>query len=44
MNEIIEYFNYQDGLTPDVYFKYIIFVTLFACVSRMIGEMLNSTK
>lgn len=44
MNEIIEYFNYQDGLTPDVYFKYIVFVSLFACVSRLVGEMLNSTK
>lgn len=44
MEDFINYFGYSNGLTPDVYFKYIIFVSLFACVSRLVGEMINSVK
>lgn len=34
MQELIEWFNFSGQLTPEVYVKYIIFVSLFACMSR----------
>lgn len=44
MKTFYDFFNYDGGLSPEVYFKYIIFITLLACVSRLVGEMLNSVK
>lgn len=44
MQEFYDFFNYTDGLTPEVYFKYIILIMLLTCCSRMVGELLNSTK
>lgn len=44
MNDLIEWFNYDGVLSPEVYFKYILFLTIYACMCRLIGEILNSLK
>lgn len=44
MQEFYDYFNYVDGLTPEVYFKYVVFVSAFICICRLVGEIINSSK
>lgn len=44
MDDILQYFDYSQGLTPELYFKYIIFLTVIVVLFRTVGEMVNSVK
>lgn len=43
-DDLIEWFDYSGGLTPELYFKYIVFLFLMVGMARLLGEMINNTK
>lgn len=44
MEDVLEYFGEYNGLTPELYVKYIIFLTMFVCMCRLVGELINACK
>lgn len=42
--EFIDYFGEFNGLDPELFLKYIIFVTALAGLCRLIGELFNSVR
>ena len=42
--DLLDWFDYSNGLTPELYFKYIVFLVLLLGMCRLLGEMINNNR
>lgn len=41
MDEIFGWFNVSEGLTPDFFVKFIVFIIVIGCFARFFGELIK---
>lgn len=41
MDDIFNWFQVSEGLTPDFFVKFIVFIIFVGCIARFLGELIK---